>query len=229
MTGGWFVGAGVTDTGGRARNEDAFLSHGAVHIVADGMGGHLAGAAASRAVVEAMRPLSQLEPVRPDDVAGAVVRAQDAVERLAERLGGASGSTLTGAVAVEHDDEPWWMVVNVGDSRVYALEGGALEQVTVDHSYVQTLVDRGDITRAQADGHPDRNIVTRAIGDGRRGFDAWMVPARPGMRLIIASDGLTKAVSDDRIAVIASLAGGVDAAAGRLVEAALVPATTSRS
>ncbi|MFW2512699.1 PP2C family protein-serine/threonine phosphatase [Demequina sp. SO4-13] len=221
MTARWCTGAGATATGDRPRNEDAFLSSGPVHVVADGMGGHLAGAAASSVVVEAFRALTDLSSVQPDDTVLAVARAQEGVERLSERVGGSSGSTLTGAIAVEHDGQPWWMVINVGDSRVYAIEGGSLSQITVDHSYVQRLVDRGDITAEQAEVHPERNIVTRAIGDGIRDFDAWLVPARPGLRLVVASDGLMKALSDARIASIASLAGEVSLAAGRLVDAAL--------
>ncbi|MFW7414878.1 PP2C family protein-serine/threonine phosphatase [Demequina sp. SO4-18] len=221
MTVRWCAGAGATAPGDRPKNEDAFLSSGPVHVVADGMGGHLAGAAASSAVVEAFRELTDAATVDPDDVVLAVARAQEAVERLSERVGGSSGSTLTGAIAVEHDGQPWWMVINVGDSRVYTIEGGVLSQITVDHSYVQRLVERGDITPAQAEVHPDRNIVTRAIGDGIRDFDAWLVQARPGSRLVVASDGLMKALSDARIASIASLAGEVSLAAGRLVGAAV--------
>lgn len=217
----WCAGAGATDPGGRARNEDAFLSLGPVHVVADGMGGHVAGAAASTAVVEAFRPLAEASPVTPHDVVTTVERAQRDVERVSEQAGGNSGSTLTGAIAVEHDGQPWWMVINVGDSRVYSLDGGSVSQITVDHSYVQELVDRGDITPAQAEVHPDRNIVTRAIGDGLRDFDAWLVPAMPGCRLVVASDGLMKAMSDARIGAIAALAGEAGLAASRLVDAAV--------
>ena len=222
----WCVGSGVTDAGGRPRNEDSFLSLGPVHVVADGMGGHLAGAAASAAVVRAFRPLVDLATVTPAEVAEAVQRAQYEVESLGERVGGDSGSTMTGAIAVEHEGEPWWMVVNVGDSRVYALEGGSLRQVTVDHSHVQELVDAGRITPEQAETHPDRNLVTRAIGDNWPGFDGWLVRARPGLRLVAASDGLMKAISDARIGSIAALAGSAQDAATRLVEAALEARTS---
>lgn len=217
----WGVGSGVTDRGPRARNEDSYLSAGPVHIVADGMGGHIGGAAASAAVVDAFRHLINLESVQPSDVEAAVMSAQESVEELSVQLGGESGSTLTGAIAVEHDGQPWWMVINVGDSRVYVLDRGALLQVTVDHSYVQELVDRGDISALEARAHPDRNIVTRAIGDGQRGFDAWLVPALPGRRLIVASDGLTNTLADARIGSIATLAGKPALAAERLIETAI--------
>ena len=222
----WCSGAGATDIGPRAENQDAFLSAGRVHIVADGMGGHVGGAAAAQAVTDAFRPLAGAPVLTPEDVEAAVATARDLVEEVSARAGGESGSTLTGAIAVEHDGEPWWMVINVGDSRVYAVDGGALRQITVDHSHVQQLVDAGRITPEQALTHPDRNLVTRAIGDGWPGFDGWLVRARPGLRLVAASDGLMKALTDARIGSIAALAGGASDAADRLVAAALEAGTT---
>ncbi|WP_084079442.1 PP2C family serine/threonine-protein phosphatase [Demequina sp. NBRC 110057] len=217
----WSVGAGATDTGPRARNEDSFLSAGAVHLVADGMGGHVGGAAASAAAIEAFRELSSRTVVTPADVADAMAAAQAAVLDVGRRAGAESGTTLTGAVAVEHEGEPWWMVVNVGDSRTYQLEGTHVHQITVDHSHVQQLVDAGRITPEQAMHHPDRNIITRALGDGVAAFDAWLVPVAPGSRLIVASDGLTGAVPDELIGSVAGLADSDEEAAERLVEAAL--------
>jgi len=96
--------------------------------------------------------------------------------------------------------------------------------LTVDHSHVQELLDAGEITPAEALIHPDRNVVTRAIGDGDLSFDAWLLPVRPGERLIVASDGLTKVLSDTRISEIVELAG--DDAAQRLVGAALMAHTS---
>lgn len=218
----WCVGAGATDTGQRRANEDSFVAQAPVYMVADGMGGHYAGAAASAAVVKAFVPLLDLDEVTPDDVIDAVQQARLAVADVSAAAGGESGSTLTGAVAVTHDGYPWWLVVNVGDSRVYAHNAGVLTQITVDHSRVQELVDAGRITPAQALIHPERNIITRAIGDEIPGCDAWLVPARPGMRLIVASDGLMKALSDPQISGIAGLAGTPDVTAQRLVDAAVV-------
>lgn len=216
----WSVGAGVTATGRRKANEDAFLARGHVFIVSDGMGGHYAGAAASAAVVGAFAPLAESPSVTPDDVTDAVHRGRFAVAEVAAQAGGESGATLTGAVEVVHNGQPWWCVINVGDSRVYALDGGTLRQITVDHSHVQELVDAGRITPEQALVHPERNVITRAIGDDIPGCDAWLVPARPGMRFIVTSDGLMKALSDPHIAGIASLAGTPTEAANRLVDAA---------
>lgn len=217
----WSVGAGATAQGPRLDNQDSFLSAGPVHVVADGMGGHAGGGAASKAVVAAFQHLAAADSVHPDDVAAAVHAGQLAVDAVSARLGGEAGSTLTGAVAVEYEGQPWWMVINVGDSRVYVFDRGQIFQVTVDHSYVQELVDRGQITPIEAYHHPERNIITRAMGDGRPDFDAWLVPVVPGQRLVIASDGLTNALADARVAAIVSLAGDLSVAASRLVETAL--------
>ena len=226
MTEPWCAGGGATDIGPRDENQDAYLSAGPVHIVADGMGGHLGGKAAAEAVIEAFRPLATAHAVEPAEVDAAVRRARSLVADVSRDAGGDAGTTLSGAIAVELDGHPWWMVINVGDSRVYAFEDGFLEQVTVDHSYVQELVDAGRITREQAEVHPDRNLVTRAIGDSWPGFDAWLVRARPGLRLVIASDGLMKAIPDAHIAQVAGLTDAPRDAAERLVAAALEAHTT---
>ena len=219
MTRHWAVGSGATDTGPRPRNEDSFCASAPVFIVADGMGGHAAGAAASAAVIEAFADLVGAPTLSPDEVAAAVEQAQVNVQLVSAQAGKHSGSTLTGVVAVEHNGHPWWMVINVGDSRVYRVSGTSIWQVTVDHSYVQDLLDAGEITPAEALVHPERNVVTRAIGDGDAGFDAWLLPVIPGERLVVCSDGLTRVVTEARIAEIVRLS-GVDVAE-RLVDAAL--------
>ncbi|WP_296666619.1 protein phosphatase 2C domain-containing protein [Demequina sp.] len=214
-------GAGATAVGGRARNEDAYVAESPVYVVADGMGGHLAGAEAARAAVAAFQALVTGDAVAPEDVEMAHLEARRLVAEVQEDVGGDSGTTLTGAVAVLHAGAPWWMVVNVGDSRTYALDGDRLHQVSVDHSHVQELVAQGRITPAEALIHPDRNLLTRAIGDGVLAMDAWLVPQVPGRRLVIASDGLMKEVDDLTIGQIAALVGDPAAAAEALVDAAV--------
>lgn len=221
----WSTGAGATDIGPRATNQDAYLSDGRVHIVADGMGGHEAGEAASAAVVDVFASLATRDVITPDDISLALIQAQRAVLQVSRTAGGESGTTVTGAVEVTYAGAPWWMVINVGDSRTYLVGDGIAHQITLDHSYVQELVDAGRITADQARHHPDRNIVTRAIGDGVPQFDAWLVPVTPGMRLVIASDGLTNAVDDRRIGHIASVPADPHDAAVALVDAALAAGT----
>lgn len=214
-------GVGVSAVGGRARNEDAFLAEVPVFVVADGMGGHAAGAEAAWAAMQAFERLVGSVALAPDDVERAHREARRNVARVQAEAGAASGTTLTGAIAVVHGGHPWWMVINVGDSRTYALDGGELRQVTVDHSHVQDLVDAGRITPAQALIHPDRNILTRALGDDLLEMDAWLVPQVPGRRLVIASDGLMKVLEDVEIGEIAGLIGDAGTAAAALVDVAV--------
>lgn len=218
---GAWTGAGATSVGGRAHNEDSFLVGGPVFVVSDGMGGHVGGAAASAAVVRAFEPLTGRDGVDPLDVIAAVQAARDAVAVEARRLGGDPGATLTGVVGVEVDGRPWFLAINVGDSRVYALDAGAIRQVTVDHSRVQEMVDAGEIAAADAAGHPEANIVTRAIGDEGVGADAWLVPLVPGRRMVVASDGLMKELDDSHIAAIAAQVASPAQAAIALVDAAV--------
>ncbi len=194
---------------------------GPVFVVSDGMGGHIGGAAASTAVVKAFERLAARDHVDPIDVIAAVQAARDGVAVEAERLGGDPGATLTGVVGVRVHGHPWFLVINVGDSRVYALDAGVLRQVSVDHSRVQEMVDAGEITAAEAAAHPEANVVTQAIGDDGVGADAWLVPLVPGRRMVVASDGLMKELDDARIAAIASQTASPAQAATALVDAAV--------
>jgi protein phosphatase len=120
------------------------------------------------------------------------------------------------------DGVPYFAVFNIGDSRVYLYSDDRLDQVSVDHSLVQQLVDSGVITQAQAHNHPDGNVITRAVGFQVHPVpDLWLLPVEAGMRLLICSDGLTGEIEDAGLR--AHLAAGLDAAetADRLVAEAL--------
>lgn len=194
----------LTDCGRkRQSNEDSYLAEPPIFLVADGMGGHEGGAEASRKALEAFQPLTGLVQVTSEQVetafGSAVQRVRDITYEHA-----AAGTTLTGVTITDRAGELYWMVINIGDSRTYrlTLEHG-LEQISVDHSAVQELIDSGAITAAQAEAHPDRSVITRAIGAGSHTQpDYWLLPADPGDRLLICSDGLVKEVGDSRIAEI---------------------------
>jgi PPM family protein phosphatase len=213
----------ATHRGARRRlNEDSYLAGGSVFFVADGMGGHEAGEVASAAAVDSLRPLVAVEIVGVDDVRCRVRAAHDAVHGIETAPGRGAGTTLTGVALTEQGGEPYWLVVNLGDSRTYRLTGGELEQVSVDHSEVQELVDAGRITRAQASTHPRRHVVTRALGGpDDPDADYWFLPVHAGDRLLVCSDGLTGELPDDRIALVLLLEADPQAAADRLVREAL--------
>ena len=186
--------AALTDTGHRREvNEDSILSTSPVFAVADGMGGHSAGDVASAAVVTRLAELAD----RTDLDAASIDRLLSlAVEDMAAGAGvtdTGTGTTVTGAALASVSGAPKWIVFNIGDSRVYQLTSGVLDQITTDHSVVQELVDAGSITREEADVHPHGNVITRAVGFHEPPIpDYWVLPVQPRMRILICSDGLTK-------------------------------------
>lgn len=187
----------------RTVNEDSLLVAPPVFLVADGMGGHSFGDLASREAVEAFRGLGSVDPTTVDTVIDAIRRANRAVGELGGTA--TAGTTLAGValVSVEGVEAPCWMVFNVGDSRVYSWGDGTLRQVSVDHSAVQELIDSGQITELEARSHPQRNVVTAALGSHSEiEPDVWVLPAGGSQVFVICSDGLTKEVGDEEIAEI---------------------------
>lgn len=193
----------------RSVNEDSYLAADPLFFVADGMGGHAFGDRASQAAVATLaRCIPSGSRPTPEQLLDAVAAANRAVRELSchgETGLAVAGTTLAGIARVETESGPHWMVVNVGDSRVYSWDGLALRQLTVDHSAVQELVDAGAITPAEARQHPERNVITRALGaDDDVEPDVWVLPAEAAQGFVICTDGLTKLISDELIAGILS-------------------------
>lgn len=186
----------------RSNNEDSFLTAPPCWVVADGMGGHAHGDLASRAAVETFARLAGDGAAHARSVLDAVRDANAAVVSL--RGDTLSGTTLTGVAIVEVEGAgAHWMTFNVGDSRTYLWDGRRLEQQSVDHSAVQELVASGVIDAAEAARHPQRNVVTRALGaEDEVEPDVWLVPLRGRQSFLLCSDGLTKELDDDEIARI---------------------------
>jgi len=216
------VGA-ATHTGLRRRvNEDAYLAQAPLFLVADGMGGHDAGDLASAAVVAEFAHLAGGASLGIDEVRAALRRARVRVEAIASD-GRAAGTTLAGVVVADVGGLGYWLTVNVGDSRTYRFAQGVLEQISVDHSVVQELLDAGVLSGADAATDSRRNEITRAIGAGSDGqADYWMVPAEPGDRILVCSDGLSGEVPADRLRDVLSEESDPEAAATRLIHEALL-------
>jgi PPM family protein phosphatase len=197
------VAAGGTDVGQvRDGNEDAYLVADSVFAVADGMGGHLAGEIASAKALEPIEALDgKVYPDATDAVTAlrdAVVQANATVSKMAqdEPLYRGMGTTLT-AVMVEGRR---LHIAHVGDSRAYLLRDGHFSQLTDDHTLVQHLIDEGQITPEEAATHPQRSIITRAIGVARDvDVDSMTLDLQPGDQILLCSDGLTGVVSDRAI------------------------------
>lgn len=200
--------SGHSDRGAvRRLNEDSFLTAAPLFVVADGMGGHAFGDRASQATIATFAAmLPEGAPASAQSVLDTIRAANDAVLALADDADGAlSGTTLTGVAFVDigGTENYHWMAFNVGDSRTYSWDGRTLAQVSVDHSAVQELVDLGQITALQAETHPNRNVVTRALGaEDVVDADIWLLPARARQTFLLCSDGLTKELGDDEIARI---------------------------
>lgn len=207
----------------REMNEDSFIAADPVFAVADGMGGHEAGEIASGICVRTLAGIPQLASGRRNASAGIVqeylLRADEGIR---EATGSRAGTTLSGVVVVEQLGVPYWLVLNIGDSRTYRLGQGTLSQVSVDHSEVQELVDAGQITQAEAAVHPRRHVVTRALGTGDEAeADYWLLPIEEGDRILVCSDGLNGELDDEQIAGILASEADPQAAVDGLIQAAL--------
>ena len=207
-----------TDPGRRREvNEDAGLAQPPLFIVADGMGGHEAGDLASRAAIDAFEGRIHLgADTTVAEVSDALEAARVAVDGVAAGRERGAGCTITGAALVEVDDAPHWLVINVGDSRVYVLRGSELTQITIDHSLRAEM---------RADGHadsqlPGRNIITRALGSADSTADSWLIPVETGSRLLICSDGLTTEVDDEELRAALLMGGDPESVADELVRRA---------
>ena len=201
---------GLTDVGCvRKDNQDSYAfrhldDEMAVMVVCDGMGGEQAGNVASAVAVETFSAVVEAELAdgvpddpehREDVLASACQKANRRVYELArdnpEYRG--MGTTLVAVLVLPEES----YVVNVGDSRCYLLENGTIRQITVDHSVVQLLVDRGEITVEEARVHPKKNLITRALGVERTVlYDLIRVENEPGSRLLLCSDGLSNVLPD---------------------------------
>jgi serine/threonine protein phosphatase PrpC len=213
--------AGTTDAGRkRRRNEDSFVHDPPLFAVADGMGGAQAGEVASRLAAAAFREFHDADELAPEERVAAII--QEANRRIYERArsdaqASGMGTTITAALV----GEDGVAVGHVGDSRAYRLRGGRLEQLTEDHSLVADLVRSGRITPEEADTHPQRSVITRALGtDPNVDVDAFTVETEAGDLFMLCSDGLTTMVDDEAIVAAIERAETLEVATKTLVRAA---------
>lgn len=190
--------AALTDPGRkRRRNEDAFVCEPPVFAVADGMGGAQAGELASRLAAGALLSPSAGATGR-ERVVGLIQEANRRVFDRANEDEAVSGMGTTMTVAVVEDEDVW--IGHVGDSRAYLIRERALEQLTEDHSLVAELVRSGRLSPEEAELHPQRSVITRALGTDREvDVDAFCVAAKPRDLFMLCSDGLTSMVGDEAI------------------------------
>jgi protein phosphatase len=211
---------------GRVRplNEDALLTAAPAFVVADGMGGHAAGEVASAITVDCFRQLSGAERVPAEDV---MALLQEANERILDHAAAnpdarGMGTTVTGLVVVQNGPSEELLAFNVGDSRLYRVRDGSLAQVSVDHSAVQELVDAGVLAPEDIGIHPDRHVVTRALGANPAPRpDLWFIVPERGDRFVLCTDGLSGEVNGHDLAAVATLEEDPQEVARRLTDIAL--------
>ncbi|NOX31483.1 MAG: Stp1/IreP family PP2C-type Ser/Thr phosphatase [Actinobacteria bacterium] len=183
----------------RDNNQDALFADRGLFVVADGMGGHQGGEVASQIAVRTMAGAGHGSLV---DLVAAVESSNTAVWEYAENkpeLKG-MGTTLTGIAVLGDGRPPRFGVVNVGDSRIYRVRDGEIEQITDDHSYVAELVRRGQLNEDESHTHPYRNMLTRAIGVAETvDVDTWEIDPIAGDKFVLCSDGLVNELEDSEI------------------------------
>ena len=224
---------GMTDEGNvRKQNQDSFYidviheSNQAICVVCDGMGGAKAGDVASQKAVEVF--VDEIKKNLKPDMGKkymksitdhAVLRANEEVYKMSisEQQYNGMGTTMAGVVLSGQQAE----VVNIGDSRVYLICEDTISIVTVDHSVVQDMLLRGDLTYSEARIHPNKNLITRALGtDEAVECDHFDITLRPGSYLLLCSDGLTDVVEDQELLFEVLHGGPISDCCRRLIEMA---------
>jgi PPM family protein phosphatase len=209
-----------TDTGRQRReNEDNAFARAPVFVIADGMGGARAGEVASRIAIETFERELPGEGSPEERLADCVREANRRIyeQSRPEHEHAGMGTTLTAAYLDDAD----LSIAHVGDSRAYLFRDGELTRLTRDHSLVGELIERGKLTEEQAAGHPQRSVITRALGpEPEVKVDTWTYPVRPGDVLLLCSDGLNSMLSDEQIANVLGPARSLQDAAGELIDAA---------
>jgi protein phosphatase len=209
-----------TDTGRqRSGNEDSSYARAPVFVVADGMGGAQAGEVASQIAVETFEQGLPADGSPEERLTDVVQRANRRIHELsraeAERAG--MGTTLTAAYL----DERELVIAHVGDSRAYMFRDGELIRLTQDHSLVDELLRQGKLTEEQALEHPQRSIITRALGpEPDVEVDTWRYAVKSGDVVMLCSDGLTSMISEREVQDTIAAAGSLQEAADRLIEGA---------
>lgn len=190
-------------------------------VVADGMGGHKAGDYASRYTVDKLREkVARAGEGTPREILEqALTEINTELREIADSSEEYQGMGTTCVAATLDGDK--LMAANVGDSRLYLIRGETIRQITVDHSLVEEMVLAGGLTEKNARSHPDRNIITRALGaDDRLEIDFFTELIKPGDRILLCTDGLTNMVEDDRILILVRRGATIEETARSLIEEA---------
>jgi len=190
--------AGATHRGRKREvNQDAILMSCPLFVVADGMGGHIGGEIASARTISRLTDVAASGEITPEAIEGALGAAVHDIADHPETTDDGTGTTVTGLYLDGSSEPESWVVLNIGDSRVYLLRDETLVQVTTDHSLVQELVQAGRLSPEEAENHPYGNVITRAVGPSESVVPDYVrIDIVDGDRFVVCSDGLTKELTD---------------------------------
>ncbi|HSP86753.1 MAG TPA: Stp1/IreP family PP2C-type Ser/Thr phosphatase [Ignavibacteriaceae bacterium] len=190
----------------RSDNEDSIgvfkVQDGLLAVVCDGLGGNNAGEVASQLAVETVHKNFQDSPEDnyPEKIKSSVIKANTAIFEKAKSDSDLKGMSTTAEVLFIKDDKAY--IGHVGDSRIYIFTGGKLKQVTKDHSFVQRLVDEGVLSEKEAEVHPNKNIITRALGDSipvEVDLDAIKIPSQENLFFFMCTDGVSGVIDNSEL------------------------------
>lgn len=226
------LNSGAATDVGRVReiNQDSYFASPPVFVVADGMGGHQGGEIASAIAVEEFARLAHdgYDPTRGiDTVIEVLAEAQRRIREYGDEQRDTetdwyAGTTVVAALLYQDEEGAKWLLVNLGDSRIYRLDDEGLDQVTVDHSLVQEMLDAGEIDATQAAAHPDRHVITRALGGPvLRNPDFFLLPLSTARRVVLCSDGVSGMLDEAEMEQILTAESDPRDAAAAVVRAAV--------
>jgi len=213
----------ITHTGKvRKVNEDSCVANvdQAHWVVADGMGGHQAGDLASQMIVHNLSSLQQTESVNDfiDSIEDTLIGVNENLYQLAQSRNTIIGSTVVGAILHQSHILLYW----VGDSRGYVFRKNQLVQLTTDHTLVQELVDKKQITAEQASIHPEKNVITRAVGSHSELYiDYFITPIEAGDIFLVCSDGIEKEIDNNELELLLNKFSRIDDAAPGILQQVL--------
>ncbi len=209
---------------GRGKNDDRFLVMALPEdrylvAVSDGMGGHPGGDVAAEIVTECLRAVDIGGDMQPHPLRAALLQADALITDRVMASPDLSGMGATATAVLVANDRACW--AHVGDSRLYLLRQGRMRQISRDHSYVQTLVDRGELTRGEADTHPHSHVLDKCVGCLDSDVDTGAFEMYPEDILLLCTDGLYRTLSEPRMAALLSTADGLDHRVATLLAAAV--------
>lgn len=219
------ISAGVSRKGlKRRKNDDRFMikaldNEHLLLAVSDGMGGHPAGDIAADDIMDCLKQIGDHLIDKTKSITAAINKADKIVGNRVKKDAAFEGMGATATAAIICNTKVWW--AHIGDSRLYLLRGGVLQQKTKDHSFLQDLVDGGDISAIDAENHPMSHVLDQCVGCMDAGVDSGTFALLPGDKIILCTDGLYRLISDNRIAEILSTQNSVSGYVEQLIDKAI--------